>query len=437
MNWLVFGKAFLCETLYSIPFFILALFPFRNQLRFPLKNITFLIFLGQLFQSSCYLYLVEHAKPTRMTDVLFAIVCLSLYFLCVKANPWKLLFLCFFIFNYIVTLRGICFFLESCFFSGSDLTFYSLHNESMLITSVFLLITLPPGLRFMENARERIFEVESPAFWHKACLLPFSGTFIICVYNFDLSIEVVRTPRFILTRIWLLVMTFMVYSILLEAFDIIRQQAMLRERADQQGTLLAIQHTQYQQLSRHMETVRQARHDLRQHLNVIDHYLGSGKTEDLKSYISQYRMTLPPDVARTWCENYAVNTIVCYYAEEARKAGIDFSVRLELPKQLSINEAELCSILGNLLENALDACRECTDTAPFIRIRAREEGGHIALAVDNTCCRAPMEENGRFRSSKHEGFGSGTASVRSIVQRYQGVTEFHYKDHIFFASVFL
>ena len=285
MNWPVFGKAFLCETLYSIPFFILALFPFRNQLRFPLKNITFLIFLGQLFQSSCYLYLVEHAKPTRMTDVLFAIVCLSLYFLCVKANPWKLLFLCFFIFNYIVTLRGICFFLESWFFSGSDLTFYSLHNESMLITSVFLLITLPPGLRFMENARERIFEVESPAFWHKAWLLPFSGTFIICVYNFDLSIDVVRTPRFILTRIWLLVMTFMVYSILLEAFDIIRQQAMLRERADQQETLLAIQHTQYQQLSRHMETVRQARHDLRQHLNVIKYYLSSGKTEDLKSYI--------------------------------------------------------------------------------------------------------------------------------------------------------
>ena len=212
---------------------------------------------------------------------------------------------------------------------------------------------------------------------------------------------------------------------------------MPRERADQQETLLAIQHTQYQQLSRHMETVRQARHDLRQHLNVIDHYLGSGKTEDLKSYISQYRMTLPPDVARTWCENYAVNTIVCYYAEEARKAGIDFSVRLELPKQLSINEAELCSILGNLLENALDACRECTDTAPFIRIRAREEGGHIALAVDNTCCRAPMEENGRFRSSKHEGFGTGTASVRSIAQRYHGVTEFHYQDHIFFASVFL
>ena len=151
-------------------------------------------------------------------------------------------------------------------------------------------------------------------------LLSFSSVYdgnvmtsFICVYNFDLSIDVVRTPRFILTRIWLLVMTFMVYSILLEAFDIIRQQTVLKERAAQQETLLAIQRTQYQQLSRHMETVRQARHDLRQHLNVIDHYLSSGKTEDLKSYIEQYRMTLPPDTGRTWCENYAVNTIVRYY----------------------------------------------------------------------------------------------------------------------------
>ena len=148
-------------------------------------------------------------------------------------------------------------------------------------------------------------------------------------------------------------------------------------------------------------------------------------------------MTLPPDTARTWCENYAVNTIVCYYGEEARKAGTDFSVRLELPKHLSINEAELCSILGNLLENALDACRECKDIAPFIRIRAREESGHITLAVDNTCCHAPIEENGQFRSTKHEGFGTGTASVRAIAQRHHGVTEFRYEDGVFYVSVFI
>ena len=247
----------------------------------------------------------------------------------------------------------------------------------------------------------------------------------------------VRTPRFILTRIWLLLMTVLVYSILLEAFDIIRQQAMLRERADQQRTLLAIQHTQYQQLSRHIEEVREARHDLRQHLNLIEHYLQSGKTEDLNTYIEQYRMTLPPDTARTWCENYAVNTIISYYGEEARKASVDFSVRIQLPPSLPLGEPQLCSIFGNLLENALDACRECTDSAPFIRICAQEDAGHIVIAVDNTCCHPPIEENGRFRSTKHDGFGTGTASIRSIAERYQGLVDFRYEDGIFYASVML
>lgn len=211
----------------------------------------------------------------------------------------------------------------------------------------------------------------------------------------------------------------------------------MEERAAQQDTLLAMQYTQYQQLSRHIEEVREARHDLRQHLNLIEHYLQSGKTEDLNTYIEQYRMTLPPDTARTWCENYAVNTIISYYGEEARKASVDFSVRIQLPPSLPLGEPQLCSIFGNLLENALDACRECTDSAPFIRICAQEDAGHIVIAVDNTCCHPPIEENGQFRSTKHDGFGTGTASIRSIAERYQGLVDFRYEDGIFYASVML
>ena len=223
----------------------------------------------------------------------------------------------------------------------------------------------------------------------------------------------------------------------MEALNAVRQQAQLEERAAQQDTLLAMQYTQYQQLSRHIEEVREARHDLRQHLNLIEHYLQSGKTEDLKAYIEQYRMTLPPDTARTWCENYAVNTVISYYGEEARKASVDFSVRIQLPPSLPLREPELCSIFGNLLENALDACRECTDSAPFIRICAQEDASHIVIAVDNTCCHPPIEENGRFRSTKHDGLGTGTASIRSIAERYQGVADFRYEDGIFYASVML
>ena len=378
MNWSVFGKAFLCETVYAIPFFILSILPFKKQLRFPIKILILFIFIGQLLQSSLYTYLISHGKPIRVTDTVFALVSLAIYFLCVKANFWKLLFLGNFVLNYFITVRGICFFLESRLFYDPSITYYSLRNESLLLISILLLLTLPLGLKFMKNAAERVFQVDSSAFWQKVWFIPFSCTLIICAYNFDLNIDTVRKFRFILTRLWLFAMTILIYYVLLEALNAVRQQAQLEERASQLDTLLAMQYTQYQQLSRHIEEVR-----------------------------------------------------------EARKASVDFSVRIQLPPSLPLREPELCSIFGNLLENALDACRECTDSAPFIRICAQEDASHIAIAVDNTCCHPPIEENGRFRSTKHDGLGTGTASIRSIAERYQGVADFRYEDGIFYASVML
>ena len=139
MNWSVFGKAFLCETVYAIPFFILSILPFKKQLRFPIKILILFIFIGQLLQSSLYTYLISHGKPTRVTDTVFALVSLAIYFLCVKANFWKLLFLGDFILNYFVTVRGICFFLESRLFYDPSITYYSLRDESLLLISILLL----------------------------------------------------------------------------------------------------------------------------------------------------------------------------------------------------------------------------------------------------------------------------------------------------------
>ena len=53
MSWSVFGKAFLCETVYAIPFFILSILPFKKQLRFPVKILILFIFIGQLLSPPC------------------------------------------------------------------------------------------------------------------------------------------------------------------------------------------------------------------------------------------------------------------------------------------------------------------------------------------------------------------------------------------------
>ncbi len=190
-------------------------------------------------------------------------------------------------------------------------------------------------------------------------------------------------------------------------------------------------------MTRYIDETRRARHDLSQHLRLINQYLNTGSQDALREYVEHYEASLPPNRNITFCKNYAVNTILCYYYEEARQSGVDFSASLDLPEKLPISEPEFCSMLGNLLENALFACREAKEAAPFIRILAKTEGGVLWLTIDNTALQEPAWENGRIRSSRHEGFGLGTASVRTTAANHNGDATFQWKDEVFYASVSL
>lgn len=117
---------------------------------------------------------------------------------------------------------------------------------------------------------------------------------LIWIYTPSVTWELVFSLDWVLSRLFLLLSMLIAYSVTLDAMDTIRHQTELAEQTSRQEMMLAMQQTQYQQLTRHMESTREARHDLRQHLNIIDQYLQNGDQEALKTYISQYRKYLPP-----------------------------------------------------------------------------------------------------------------------------------------------
>lgn len=229
----------------------------------------------------------------------------------------------------------------------------------------------------------------------------------------------------------------MVYSILLNALDGIRRQAALTEQAAVQEQFLNLQRTQYEQLLQHNGEMKAARHDLRQHLEVMRAYLEKKDTDGALAYLDAYAQKLPADIHRTFARNFALNVVCTSYAEKARQYEIDYDVALDVPERLSISEPEVCALLGNLLKNAVEACREARCSAPFIRVRGTCEDGHIVITVDNTCEQEPVWENDRILSTKHEGYGIGTWAVRVAAERTGGTVDFSYKDGVFYASVFL
>lgn len=435
MNKYFFWTAFLCETASILPYRILSYYPFRRQLRFPWQAIALVVGGTQILQSLLYAWYAAQGKPVRWIEGSIGLTCLVIFFNCIRADRWKVLFLYIFNVDYMMIVRGIAFFAEARLFREVRLVSDPLWSTGISL-AVFA-VTVPFMLWFLRRTKDRVFQTETPQFWRSIWLLPAFTTCIVLMFTWDLSADNVRQMRFLAARVLLIIAMFLVYYVLLQALDGIREAAAAKERARQLDQLLAIQHTQYEQISRHMEEVRRARHDLGQHLKVLHGLVQDGNRNAMQQYIQDYENSLSRDTLKSYCDNEAVSTIVSYYVDQAETDDVDLFVRLCFPKKLPVNEAEFCSLLGNLFANALDACRQVHGSRPFITINGEEEKGRILLTVDNSCDQKPVLKDGRFLSTKHEGFGTGTVSVKAVAERYHGWADFKYADGVFYASVLL
>lgn len=208
-------------------------------------------------------------------------------------------------------------------------------------------------------------------------------------------------------------------------------------RLQQENQLLSIQQQRYENLKAAIEEARQARHDMRHQLNQIAALAADGDPEKLKSYLDK-AVSRIPDLDMGFCENRAADSVLGYYCTLARREGIPFHTQIDLPEMLSIDEIDLCLVLSNLLENALEASLRTAPSRRQIKITAYLHAEHLLLfEVENTFDGTVREKNGVFQSAKRKGNGIGTQSVRHIAEKSGGAAVFTYQNGIFSTKVML
>lgn len=418
----------------TLPYRLISYYPFMDRLRFSRSLTVFLIAVSELAMMLGVLLFNHFGLPLRFLEYLFAPLCTILYFACIRVHWCKLAFFYFFIMDYLLIVRGISLFISMGILMDSNAMSWRLSAVNLVIFG----LTLPFVMTFLRRTADRIFHTEAPQLWRIIWLVPFLTTAVVLIFTGDLSHENVTSWTFLFARICLLVCMFLVYYYLLQSLDTLRKEAALKEKDRINAQLIALHDAQYKTLQKHIENTRRARHDLRQHLGLIQSYLDNDDRDALQEYLQAYGKSLPPALGRCYCKNRAVNTIVSYYADLADEAGIPMEIELSLPETLSIPAPDICVLFGNLLENALEACKKTAPGESFIRLRGSAFGSRgISLTLDNTCSQPPRQKDGRFLSSKHPGCGTGTASVASIAGQYDGLADFKYDDQVFYVSVLL
>lgn len=179
------------------------------------------------------------------------------------------------------------------------------------------------------------------------------------------------------------------------------------------------------------------RHDPRHQLCQLSALAEEGDLEKIKAYLSG-AVSRIPSLEMHFCENRAADSVVGYYCALAKWESIPYSVRLDLPERLPVDEVELCLILSNLLENALEASLRTAPARRKIKLTAYLHSGSLALIqVENAYDGAIREKGGVFQSSKRKGDGVGIQSVRHIAEKSGGVSTFTHQDGLFCAKVML
>ncbi len=108
-----------------------------------------------------------------------------------------------------------------------------------------------------------------------------------------------------------------------------------------------------------------------------------------------------------------------------------------MPKDISISDVDLCNIIGNLLENAIAACRELEEGKRYIALSVSTAGEDASLVIvmTNPYTGALRKRKDRYLSTHRNGSGIGLSSIRSIAERYDGIAEFSDENGVFKSNV--
>ena len=424
------------ELLSTFPFHFLAYIPFYKKLKYsPLKTVL-RVCMCQIFYLGIFTLLTLAGFSSVWVQYLAVPIFGVLFCLLVQADRGMILFFYMFILDYLLVIRAAAFCICEKLFGFN---FFSW--QSGFITLFLILCTILLMVKAMSHITKGLCSVSVPSFWRTAWLLPCSVTLILLLLTGDIRSGTV-TISALLARVLLLICMFLISHFMILFIQQLKEQLETNTRNQAMERLLQIQHDQYSMLQARIAENRRARHDFRQHLRVIQDCVKRGDLEDLKSYLAEYEKQFPSHSDHIYCNSYAVNAILAFYADKAENHNICLDVKIQMSDTPVIPETEFCVLLGNLLENALDACQtgrpESKTSQPFIRVCAIQTGtSTLSITVDNTSVFKPTWINEKLVSTKAAGSGIGTESIRMIAEQYRGDARFEWKDGVFYASVML
>ena len=207
------------------------------------------------------------------------------------------------------------------------------------------------------------------------------------------------------------------------------ENTLLRQQVEYHADAIVETKKQYDELQK-------VRHDFNNTVNVIRTLNSEGKYSEIEEYIQEYLKSQTVSKTMIKTGNSFVDAVINSKLSEAQQDGIKVSISA-ISDLKSEHNIDLCSLIGNLLDNAVRASKESSQKV--IKLDIRREGESVVIAVKNTIDSSVLSKNPDLVSDKQDkkNHGYGTKIIREIAKKHSGFADFYEEDGYFCCNVML
>ncbi len=250
------------------------------------------------------------------------------------------------------------------------------------------------------------------------CIYTMLGIFCFCrVYQFEYMEQLIQYWTFYLVCLFIFCGIFLFYFVRIKEEE---KNRLLNLRND-------LLESNYQSLRKAYDENRMIYHDFKNHMLAVNQLLREWKNKEAQEYIQAYINMSRQISQRVESECKIVDIIVNYKITEAIDKNINFKYEVDYIGKINIMDIDMCALLANLLDNAIEACEKLENKSRWIYLKIKSKNDMLFIILENSTTENKKDSINFFQTTKKDKIhhGLGIKSIENVVQKYEGYKEYH------------
>lgn len=263
--------------------------------------------------------------------------------------------------------------------------------------------------------------------------------FVFLIRYYELFSTTTSNTFGIFNSLLFIIIIILSYIIIFIAIWSVNKNVELEYKVKIINTQVESQKQNYKTLNKSLENHYAFKHDIRHHFLAIKSIMDTKNYIAASEYLDKFNENEIYQNSDVICENFTIDSILKYYMGIAIKDNIDFKANVNIPQDINIDSTDLSIVIGNCIENAIEACNKIINKSQkHITIKAEIKGFNLIFKIKNSFNGQVIKEGNIIKSSKGTlGHGIGLYSVKKMVEKYNGYFDVIYSDSEFEISVIM